>query len=110
MKLQSGHIYDIASSGHGDVKKFIYVGSTYDGDITGFGNTTYKFISYDKNISNKIELNDIIEYELKCGEKLEDVVGKITLNETIVPYNVKYVKKIVEYYEIEKKKPKIIYE
>lgn len=110
MKLQQGYIYKIIPNGYGDIKRMIYVGSVYDGDITGFGNTTYKFIPYDKNISKKIEISDMIEYELKCSEKLEDVVGKITLVENIVPYNIKYVKKIVEYYEIEKKKLKIIYE
>ena len=103
MKLEKGYVYNTKYG------KLIFVGKIYDGDITGFGNTKYMFADYREDI-DIINIEDIHYFDLRCSEHIEDVLGDICLDDSVIPFNIEYRKQIIEDYIFTKKKPKIIYE
>lgn len=105
MKFEKGYIYDFENG-----RQLVFITSYYDGDITGFGNTEYIFVDYNKKDNFSLDVNNVISYNLKCYQSTEDVIGKCVKNENIIPYNIEYKKIVQESYEFSKKKPKIIYE
>lgn len=106
MELKVGYVYDIVktekrmfSNDSISKHKYVYLGKSYLGDITGFGDTVYYFVEY-KNDLDFIDIKDRIEILVKCGEKPEDIIGVCTIDEYIIPYNVQFKKIVIERYEL----------